>query len=114
MRARHRPVRSSGKPGMMDSDVSGHLRKREGELPPTRIAAALAEVFSKWRSPDEPARMETIDRIADLWNCDRAGLSASFDALLEPFSSAALAELAENSISMDSCVVGMIVSGNIA
>jgi hypothetical protein len=80
---------------------------------PDRVAQTLAAVFDKWRARDYPPRRETIARISARLGFSSALLDESIGALLSPFTSAALRELASLVVPSRE-VVGFVMAGNVA
>ena len=85
---------------------------------PSRTADALSRAVALWRDRNYPRRRDAIAQIARQAGYSAAMLDASLDALLKPFSDAALKSLAAQVASgapLDRPrVLGFIMAGNVA
>ena len=94
-------------------------------LSPERVAVALCEACAGWRDRGYATRRETVAAIAAAWGWSDALVDESIDALLAPFSAAALENLAlrtphqSGAASNDAAnprrsgIVGLILPGNL-
>jgi hypothetical protein len=83
------------------------------DFSPARAAAALALACERWRTPGYQPRLAAIARIAATRGWSEKLVSASLDALIAPFTQAALARLAENVAAPFTGLIGLIMPGNI-
>jgi hypothetical protein len=81
-------------------------------LTPARVAAALGEACARWRDRGFAPRRRTVDAIAAARGWSEALLDESIDALLAPFSHAALEDLAQRAPGRGD-LAGLIMPGNI-
>ncbi len=81
-------------------------------IAPGRIAAVLAETFAAWRDRGWPPRREAIAAIGEAWGWSAALLEESLDALLQPFTRAALNEFVRTARPAGA-LIGMIMPGNV-
>ena len=84
-----------------------------GTLAPPRIADAIAAALARWRDREFAPRRETVARISANLGFSIALLDESLDALLAPFTSNALAEIASR-IATAPELVGFVMAGNVA
>ena len=108
--------------GLLASDVAfAAARLREAQSvahDPSRAADIFSRAVALWRDRNYPRRRDSIAQIARQAGYSVALLDESLDALLKPFSHAALISLAEK-VSRDGRalrpkLVGFIMAGNVA
>jgi hypothetical protein len=113
---------SEHREGLIASDIaSAAARLRAATSVPAdamRAAEALSRAIELWRDRDYPRRRDAIARIACQAGYSVALLDSSLDALLKPFTPAALNSLASR-VSRDGRpdrpqVIGSILAGNVA
>ncbi len=71
--------------------LAASLAREAGRVPkPLRVAASLGALFERWRRRRFPPRAQTVERLAHSSGMSRELLDESLDALLAPFTAAAL------------------------
>ncbi len=104
-------ARRSGEPCAIAA-AAGEIRQAlRKPLAPGRIAAALAATFDAWRDRGYAPRRETLGAIGAARGWSAALLEQSLDALLAPFTPAALREFARTA-NQAGALIGMIMPGN--
>jgi hypothetical protein len=105
----------------MSARAAAAAREQRGSVDPgaERMADAVARAFALWRSRNYARRRDAIAAIADSAGYSVAMLENSIDALLKPFNSDALMQMAGTAARPTSNVnrpktVGFIVAGNVA
>ncbi len=83
------------------------------EIEPARIARALSAAIASWRDQTSEHRHRTVAAIAARANFSERLVEASLDAVLEPFSAAAISKAAA-SLKPRAAVAGFIMAGNVA
>ena len=81
-------------------------------LPPARVARAVGAACARWRDHAFAPRRETVVAIAAAWGWSEPLLDESHDALLAPFSAAALKDCAQR-VPPRADLVGLIMPGNV-
>jgi acyl-CoA reductase LuxC len=115
-----RPEQDAMHRGLLASDVaSAAARLRAADsVAPSRAADVLSRAAGLWRDRNYSRRHDAIAQIARQAGYSVALFDESLDALLKPFSHAALSSLAEKVSSIDQAdrpkLLGFIMAGNVA
>ena len=99
------------------NDTAARMRACRSAANPEDTARALTRTLAAWRDREFGPRRTTVAAIAAAWGYSEPLLEASFDALLQPFTEAALTSFAASSRlpqPRDSqSIAGMIMPGNL-
>src|SRR5215469_2002294 len=83
------------------------------EIDSSRIAGVLSDTFERWCDRTHDHRRHAVAAIAARSRFAESLLDASLDALLEPFSAAAISQAA-SSVEQRAGIAGFIMAGNVA
>jgi hypothetical protein len=108
--------------GLLASDVASAAARLRAAVSvahdPSRAADVLSSAVALWRDRNYPRRRDAIGQIAGQAGYSVALLDESFDALLKPFSRAALSSLAKlvsnGGRAERPSVLGFVMAGNVA